>query len=101
MLRSRTSASRTGSSSRWTDALIVAELALTLVLLAGAGFMMRSFLNLYRLDLGIETSHLLTGRLALPTRKYATPEQRDAFFRRLDQLLAALAAVQSATLTTN
>ena len=45
---------------RWTAALIVAELALTLVLLAGAGFMMRSFMNMYRFDLGFETSRLLT-----------------------------------------
>ena len=42
------------------------EVALTLVLLAGAGFMMRSFLTLYRQDLGIDTSRLLTMQLALP-----------------------------------
>src|SRR4030095_4371027 len=45
---------------RWTSALIVGELTLTLLLLAGAGFMIRSFLVLYRLDLGIETAHLLS-----------------------------------------
>src|SRR5262249_13672376 len=46
---------RSGSlrARRWTSALVVGELTLTLVLLAGAGFMMRSFLTLYRLDLGI------------------------------------------------
>ena len=53
---------RSGSSGmrarRWTSALIVAELALTLVLLAGAGLMMRSFSTLYRLDVGVETAHL-------------------------------------------
>jgi putative ABC transport system permease protein len=48
---------------RWTSALIVVELALTLVLLAGAGLMVRSFLTLYRMDFGIETAHLLTMRL--------------------------------------
>ena len=36
--------------------MVVAELALTVVLLAGAGFMMRNFVTLYRLDLGIDTS---------------------------------------------
>ena len=41
---------------RWTGALMVAELTLTVVLLAGAGFMMRNFLTMYRLDLGIDTS---------------------------------------------
>ena len=50
---------RSGSSGirahRWTNGLLVVQVALTLVLLAGAGFMMRSFFVLYRLDLGFET----------------------------------------------
>jgi predicted permease len=96
---------RSGSSGmrarRWTSVLIVAELALTLVLLAGAGLMMRSFLNLYRLDVGVETSHLLTMRLNLPNQKYPTPEQRRVFYDRLDQRLAGLGGIQAATLTTN
>ena len=96
---------RSGSSGirarRWTSVLIVVELALTLVLLAGAGFMMRSFLTLYRLDVGVETSHLLTMRLALPTAKYPTPEQRRDFYERLDQRLAAIGGIQAATIATN
>ena len=63
---------------------MVAELALTLVLLAGAGFMLRSFLALYRIDLGIETSQLLTMRLALANEKYPTPERKAAFYDRID-----------------
>ena len=96
---------RSGSSGmrarRWTSVLIVAELALTLVLLAGAGLMMRSFLKLYSLDVGVETSHLLTMRLALPNQKYPTPEQRRAFYDRLDQRLAGIAGIQAATIATN
>jgi putative ABC transport system permease protein len=91
---------RSGSgvrARRWTSALIVVELALTLVLLAGAGFMVRSFLILYQRDVGIETSHLLTMRLQLPNRKYPTPEQRREFYERLDDRLAALGNVQAAT----
>src|SRR5206468_10276668 len=61
---------------RWTSALIVVEVVLTLVLLAGAGFMMRSFLVLYRTDLGVDTAHLLTMRLTLPLSKYPRPEPR-------------------------
>src|SRR6185503_16392081 len=74
---------RSGSglrARRWTSVLIVVELALTLVLLAGAGFMMRSFLALYRLDLGVETAHLLTMNLQLPNRKYPTSDQRRDFY---------------------
>ena len=96
---------RSGSSGvrarRWTSALIVVELALTLVLLAGAGLMIRSFLNLYRLDVGLETSQLLTMRLALPNQKYPTPELRKIFYERLDQRLAGLAGVTAATITSN
>ena len=61
---------RSGSAGirarRWTSSLIVVELALTLVLLAGAGFMMRNFLTMYSMDLGMDTSKLLVMRLALP-----------------------------------
>jgi|RhiMetdeSRZDD1v2_1073273.scaffolds.fasta_scaffold16292_4 putative ABC transport system permease protein len=95
---------RSGSglrARRWTSALIVVELALTLVLLAGAAYMMRSFLTLYQRDAGVETSHLLTMRLQLPNRKYPTPEQRRDFYKRLDERLAALGNVQAATITTN
>ena len=52
--------------------------------------MMHSFLSLYRLDLGIDTSHLLTMRLTLPNQKYPTPELRQAFYARLDERLAGL-----------
>ena len=96
---------RSGSSGtrarRWTSVLIVAELALTLVLLAGAGLMIRSFLKVYNLDAGVETSHLLTMRLALPNQKYPTLEQRRAFYDRLDQRLAVIGGIQAATITTN
>jgi len=86
---------------RWTSALIVVEIALTLVLLAGAGFMIRSFFTLYRLDLGVETAHLLTMNLVLPEKKYPTPEQRAAFFQRLDERLGAISAIRAGTIATN
>jgi len=96
---------RSGSSGirarRWTSVLIVAELALTLVLLAGAGLMMRSFLTLYRLDVGVETSQLLTMRLALPMQKYPAVEQRRIFYERLDRRLSGVGGIQSATIATN
>jgi predicted permease len=96
---------RSGSSGmrarRWTGVLMVVELALTLVLLAGAGLMMRSFVNLYRLDVGIETGHLLTMRLGLPNQKYQTTEQRQAFYDRLDQRLANVGGIQAAATATN
>jgi putative ABC transport system permease protein len=86
---------------RWASALIVVEIALTLVLLAGAGFMMRSFLVLYRMDLGIETSHLLTMRLTLPLTKYPKPEPRTALYQHLEERLRGVSAIQSSALTSN
>ena len=66
---------------RWTSALIVVEVALTLVLLAGAGFMMRSFLTLYqRWTSASNTSHLLTMRLTLPLTKYPRAASRASRF---------------------
>jgi putative ABC transport system permease protein len=86
---------------RWTSALIVAELALAVVLLAGAGFMVRSFLALYRLDPGIDTANLLTMNLALPDHKYPTAERRADFYRRLEERLGAFTPMGSATMTSN
>ena len=65
---------------RLTSAMVVAEITLTLVLLTGAGLMIRSFLKLYSMDLGVETSHVLTMRTTLSSVKYPTPEQRQQFF---------------------
>jgi predicted permease len=86
---------------RWTGALMVAELVLTVVLLAGAGFMMRNFLTMYRLDLGIDTSHLLTTALALPDRKYPSLEQRLAFYERLEERLKSNPKIENVTVTSN
>ena len=79
-------------------ALIVGELALTLVLLAGAGFMMRSFLNLYQAEIGVDTTPLLTASVSLPDRKYPGPEQRLTFYRQLEDRLNAIGAVEAATI---
>jgi predicted permease len=86
---------------RWTGALMVGELVLTVVLLAGAGFMMRNFVTMYRLDLGIDTSHLLTTALALPDRKYPSLEQRLAFYERLEERLKSNPKIENVTVTSN
>ena len=90
---------RSGSAGmrvrRWASALVVAELALTLVLLAGAGFMMRNFMTMYSLDIGVETSHLLTMSLALPEAKYPALEQRLAFYDQLQERLRDASSARS------
>jgi predicted permease len=96
---------RSGSAGvrarRWTGALMVAELTLTVVLLAGAGFMMRNFLTMYRLDMGVDTSRLLTMALALPDRKYPALEQRLAFYERLEERLKSNPKIEGVTITSN
>jgi predicted permease len=86
---------------RWTGALIVVEIVLTLVLLAGAGFMMRSFLTLYSTDIGVDTSRLLTMQLALPLAKYPRAEPRTALYQQLEERLRTVSAIQNAAITTN
>jgi predicted permease len=96
---------RSGSAGvrvrRWTAGLIVGELALTLALLAGAGFMMRNFLTLYKLDIGIDTANLLTMQVSLPERKYPAIEQRLAFYERLQERLTGNPRVRAVTVASN
>ena len=54
--------------------LIVAEIALSVLLLLGAGLLMRSFVNLQRVDLGFNPENVLTMRLTLPQQKYPSGE---------------------------
>ena len=86
---------------RWTRALIVTEIALTIVLLAGAGFMMRSFLTLYRMDLGVDTSQLLIMRLTLPFTNYLELAPRTELYRQFEERLAGINEIEASTLTTN
>ncbi len=71
---------------RWTGALLIGELSLTMVLLCGAGLLVRSFLMLYRANVVIDTANLLTARLALPADTYDSPQQQ-RFFDALDRRL--------------
>jgi len=77
---------------RWVGMLIMGEVVLTLVLLSGAGFMMRSFMNLYTLDLGVETEGLVTMEIYLPLTKYPRPDQQIALY---DDLLDRMRAVSA------
>ena len=82
---------------RWTTGLVVSELALTLILLGGAGLMMRTVVVLYQQDGGFDTSRLLTGRLSMPSRVYNTPEDRARFLQRVDDHLATIGAFEGGT----
>jgi putative ABC transport system permease protein len=87
-----------GGSHRLRNALVVSEIALSLILLAGAGLMIRSLASLMAVDNGFRTDHLLKVRIALPESKYSKPEQVAMFGDRLLEEVRALPGVRSATL---
>ena len=76
-------ASSGGGRQRFRHALVVVEMALAVVLLVGAGLMLRSLWALQRVQLGFDPSQVLTMRLSLPQASYQTPEQVVDFYDRL------------------
>jgi predicted permease len=78
---------------------VVAEFALALTLLAGAGLLMRSFARIQGVDPGFQAENLLTANLALPAAKYSNDTVRVAFFDQLRQRVAAIPGVQAVGLT--
>jgi predicted permease len=94
---------RTGSggvrAQRWTAGLIVVQIALTLVLLAGSGLMLRSFLTMYRMDIGIQTARLVTSGMIIPARKYPGWEDRTRFLQAIDDHFATIAGIEAASTT--
>jgi hypothetical protein len=69
-----------------------------MVLLTGAGLMIRSFLNIYRAQLGVKPENILTMRLLLPDSKYAKSENQISFHERLKQRLEAIPGVETAAI---
>jgi predicted permease len=82
--------------ARLRNALVVAEVALSVALLLGAGLLMRTFINIQRVDPGFEPRGVLTMRLTLPRDRYAG-EAGNVFFDALLERLAALPQVRAAS----
>ncbi len=77
--------------------LVIAEVALTFVLLVGAGLLLLSFQRLLKVDAGFAADHVLTFRFNAPPDKYQTPEQQILFYHALLEKLRALPGVQAAS----
>jgi putative ABC transport system permease protein len=84
-----------GGRNRLGDLLVVSEVALSLLLLAGAGLTLRSFIRLMSVDPGFDPQNALTVAISLPQSKYGGP-QRAAFFQQIIERLRALPGVRSA-----
>ncbi len=80
---------------RTSRILIVAEIAMTLVLLVGAGLLIRSFAQLLEVNPGFVTENVLTMQALMPQSKYPLPQQRADFYRQLEARLKSLPGVES------
>jgi putative ABC transport system permease protein len=78
------------------SSLVVMEVASTLVLLVGAGLLIRSFYRLQKVDPGFSYEHLSSFSVSLPQKKYTTSEQRGTFYSQLLQNVRGLPGVQAA-----
>ena len=76
--------------------LVIGQVALSLLLIIGAGLLLRSFVQLLRVDPGFDARNVLTMNVSLPTVKYAKPEQQIAFFDELLRRVSTLPGVRSA-----
>jgi putative ABC transport system permease protein len=90
-----------GGSRQWARrALVVAEFALALTLLGGAGLAIASVVKLMTVDLGFRTDHLLTFSVPVPNERLKTPQEIQAFYRQLLEKLQATPGVASASAST-
>jgi len=88
------SSSGKGARNRARSVLVVSEIALSLILLIGAGLMVRSFVELMRSDFGVNPTNVLTMQVSLPGEKYSPFQQRTIFY---DQLLSHISQLPGVT----
>jgi putative ABC transport system permease protein len=85
---------------KFRNALVITEVALSLTLLVAAGLLMRSFVALRQVPLGMQADHIFVTRIALPVERYKTADQIAGFYGPLLQRIKALPGVVDATETT-
>jgi putative ABC transport system permease protein len=84
-----------GRGKHLSALLVTGEMALAIVLLAGAGVMIRSFLKIHNADIGVNTTNILGGSIALPGDKYPRAEDKLSFYDRLLTRLGSMPGVES------
>jgi predicted permease len=97
VLRGVSRTSGIGSGAFLRNAVVMAEVALSFILLIGSGLMFRSFLKLQQIDPGFDPHHLLTFQLQGIRLNRKTPEQRAAFMRVITDQLKSISGVQGVT----
>ena len=84
-----------GRSRTFRNVFVVAEVSLALMLLIGAGLMIRSFMQLQSVETGFQPENVLTMRVQLPGKKYPEPHQIVDFFKQAQERIAGLPGVQA------
>ena len=94
----KTASRSTGASAqtRWRSALTAAEVALSLILLVGAGLLLRSFVRVMGIDLGFQPERVLAVGINLPDLRYHDADRRLNFFEELERRVTALPGVEAA-----
>jgi putative ABC transport system permease protein len=85
---------------RWSDVLVVAEVSLALLLLVGSGLLVKSLLQLQRVDPGVVTENLVSVEIDLSAAAYREPAEASNFYRELVQRLETKPGVQGVTFST-
>lgn len=93
-LRERSQAS--GHELRFGNLLVIGEMALTLMLVAGAALMLRSFIQLRSVNPGYNSHHVLTMRISLSGKQYDTPQKQVLFYKEVMRRLTELPGVRRA-----
>jgi putative ABC transport system permease protein len=89
----------TPGQHRLRNSLVIAEISLALILLVGAGLLLRSFFRVIEADSGVRTAGVLAVNIPLPDSRYAQPETKVAFIEPLLEKLKAVPGVRSAAIT--
>ncbi|HKE23204.1 MAG TPA: ABC transporter permease, partial [Bryobacteraceae bacterium] len=98
-LRSGGRGSGSGDSQRFRSALVIAQVALAVLLLVGAGLLSKSFLELMNVKLGFQAEHRTTAILTLPALQYRTLQQAAKLYDSVIDRMASMPGVQSAAVT--
>src|SRR5213075_2660565 len=85
----------TGQRNRTRSLLVILETAVAVMLLVGAGLLIRSLVRLQSVNPGFDSSGVVTMRIDLPQKKYSTPESRSSFWEQFQTRVDALPGVET------
>jgi putative ABC transport system permease protein len=88
-----------GKGGRLRELLVIAEIAVALILVTGAGLLIQSFVRMMRVNPGFDSQSVMTFPIALPPNRYSQPEKSAEFYRQLIERMQSLPGVQSAGVT--